>query len=582
MKRWSDSSGSLVTLAELDGDRLVLLPTSEFQVVLRALWIPCVFERAPGAPVEASKSMRVSLGRWHWPTVRSVLPVDLVAHVEQERPAWLAWVAREEGFRARRPADPLAEVERVQGVLFGGQTGDAVDAVGADHPWHRLYPYQQVGVRWAREAGERGIIGDSMGLGKSSQSSMVIERSHDARRALVVCPGSLPVNWQREMKTWAPSWTTSIAWSARDIQKLAAGAYRDRHATIVSWGLLSRPAAAEALRRVGYDAVIIDECHYAKGMDAARTHAVIDLAHEASIRLLLSGTPIKSRPAEFWTLMHMIDPIRFHSFFPWGETFCGARDQFIGTRVVRTYKGSARLPQLAKVTTPYLLRREKEDVLKDLPPKRRQVLPVAGPAALVAETEDLKQEIRDQALSGSAGGAALGKIGPLRKKIGLAKVPAAVEWAVQAHRDGEPTVLFIYHHEVAEALRVGLEAEGLRVGVITGETPVRARQAIVDAFQGGDLDALIGSEAIKEGISLVRSAFSCQVEWWWTPGDHDQAEDRLCRNKQLRSVLNVYLLLLGTFDVYVADLVDEKRGVVSGALNRDLFYKALLRRLEAA
>ena len=577
MKRWCDEHGHVVTLAELDGDHLLLLPGSALQATLRSLWIPCVYERAPGAPVEASKCMRVTLGRWHWPTVRPVLPADLVAYIEQERPAWLAWLAREEGFRAHRPADPLAEVA---GSLLGGGGLDAVDAVGSDHPWNRLYPYQQVGVRWAREVGGRGVIGDSMGLGKSSQSLMVIERSAGARRALIVCPGSLPVNWQREAKMWAPSWTTSVAWSTRDVQKLVLGAYPDRHVTIVSWGLLSRPVAAEALRRVGYDAVIIDEAHYGKNADAARTRFVVDLAHDASIRLLLSGTPIKSRPAEFWTLVHMIDPIRFHTFFPWGETFCGAKDQNIGMRTVRTYKGSARLPQLAKVTTPYVLRREKEDVLKDLPPKRRQILPVVAPASLVADTEDLRQEIREQALSGSTGGAALGKIGPLRKKIGLAKVPAAVEWAVQAHRDGEPTVLFIYHHEVAEALKLGLEAEGLRVGVITGETPVRTRQAIVDSFQGGDLDALVGSEAIKEGISLVRSALSCQVEWWWTPGDHDQAEDRLCRNKQLRSVLNVYLLLLGTFDEYVADLVEEKRGVVSSSLDRDMFYKALLRRLE--
>ena len=560
MRGYLHEDGSVACLAEVEGDHLLLQPAQRLREELAKAWISVAYVRG---------TWRTTLGRWHWPTVRSLLPADLVTHVEAAQPGWLTWLAAEEAARRARPSDPLQRV--------------ATDGLSApedlEHPWHRLYPYQRLGVQWAVAVGGRGIIGDDMGLGKTPQAWMVLERDAAARRALIVCPGSVLVNWTREGARWAPTWTSSVAWSSRDLEKVALAPYPDRHATVVSWGLLSRPSAFAALRRMGFDAVIVDEAHYAKNAEAARTRSVLELIHDARIRLPLSGTPIKSRPAEFWTLLHAVDPIRFHSFLPWGETFCGAKDRRIGARVVRVYAGSARLPQLARLTTPYVLRREKAEVLTELPPKTRQTLPLRASRELVAETVDLLRQLRDQARAGEENPRALGAIGRLRQKIGLSKVDAAVEWATDAHASGEPSVLFVYHQEVANQLVAGLRKAGLRVGVILGSTAAKERQPIVDAFQAGELDALVGSESIKEGISLVRSALSCQVEYWWTPGDMEQAEDRLWRNKQTRPVTNVYLHAEGTLDDHVAKLVEDKRDVVRESLVRDGFHMALLRRL---
>jgi SWI/SNF-related matrix-associated actin-dependent regulator 1 of chromatin subfamily A len=560
MRGYLHEDGSVACLAEVEGDRLLLQPAQRLREALTKAWIPVAYVRS---------SWRTTLGRWHWPTVRPLLPADLVAHVEAAQPGWLTWLAAEEAARHARPADPLQKV--------------ATDGLSApddlEHPWHRLYPYQRLGVQWVFAVGGRGIIGDDMGLGKTPQGWMVLERDAAARRALIVCPGSVLVNWTREGARWAPTWTSSVAWSSRELEKAALAPYPDRHATVVSWGLLSRPSAFAALRRMGFDAVIVDEAHYAKNAEAARTRSVLELLHDARIRLPLSGTPLKSRPAEFWTLLHAVDPIRFHSFLPWGETFCGAKDRRIGVRVVRVYTGSARLPQLARLTTPYVLRREKAEVLTELPPKTRQTLPLRSSRELVAETVDLLQQLRDQARAGEENPRALGAIGRLRQKIGLSKIDAAVEWATDAHASGEPSVLFVYHQEVAAQLAAGLRKAGLRVGVILGSTAAKERQPIVDAFQAGELDAIVGSESIKEGISLVRAALSCQVEYWWTPGDMEQAEDRLWRNKQTRPVTNVYLHAEGTLDDHVAKLVEDKRDVVRESLVRDGFHLALLRRL---
>lgn len=562
MRSWYDEGGRVACLGELDGDTLVLQPAQALQDALVRVWIPTPYVR---------RHPQVVLGRPQWPVVRDLLPASLVTHVDAERPEWATWVERERGWQALRPADPLAQVAQTP-----------PPSVSPDHPWHRLYPFQRTGVRWAFSVGQRAIIGDDMGLGKTPQGWMVLELDPAARRALIVCPGSVLVNWTREGKAWAPSWTSSVAWSSQELRALAERPYPDRHATVVSWGLLSRSSTVLSLRAIGFDAVVLDEAHYAKNPEAARTQSVLRLLHDARIRLPLSGTPIKSRPAEFWTLLHGVDPLRFHTFYPFGETFCGAKDRRIGLRTVRVYTGNARLPRLAKLTTPYVLRREKGEVLTELPPKSRQTLPLRGPKALEAKSVDLLHRLREQARAGMDDPRALGEIQNLRKEIGLAKVEAAVEWATSAHEAGEPSVLFVYHQEVAAEIVARLERAGLRVGTILGSTPGKLRQPLVDAFARGELDVFVGSEAIKEGVSLVRAALSCQVEYWWTPGDMEQAEDRLWRNRQLRRVLNVYLHLEGTLDDHMALSVEGKREVVRETLVRDGFHKGLLARLSTA
>ena len=581
MSSWYDDDGSLAALAEVKGHTLDLQPAPRLRRALLEKWIPVQYAR---------NAMRVEVTAPQWPIVAPLLPATLRAHVEAELPAWPAWVNDEQTRQGMRPADPL---------VAALNAGDL--EVPDDHPWHRLYPYQRAGVRWLFATGLRAVLGDDMGLGKTPQAWMSLELSDSARLALVVCPGSVLENWVREGKRWAPGWTAKVAWSSKDIGKLVLPD-TGRHAIIVSWGLMSREATRENLAKLGFDTVICDEAHYAKTPEAARTRGVLALLHAARHRMLLTGTPIKNRPAEFWTLLHAVATLRFHTFNPWGETFCGARDRRIGHKVVRTYDGNSRLGQLAKVTTPYVLRREKRAVLTDLPPKRRQRLVLPKNDELSALTRSVLEEVRAQAQSEREGTRALGLLGELRQHIGLAKIDAAVEWAQDARANDEPVVIFVYHREVGNQLKARLLKEGMRVGMILGDTPAKDRQSLVDAFQlrhhddcveercaaacgvrqHGPLDILIGSEAIKEGITLVRAALSLQVEYWWSPGDLEQAEDRLCRNGQDRPVLNVYLHLDSTLDDHVAMLLEDKRDTVRQSLARDTFHKVLLDRLAGA
>lgn len=578
MSSWYDDDGNLAALADAGADTLDLQPAPRLRRALHEKWIPVQYVR---------NAMRVEVTAAQWPIVAPLLPATLRTHVEEVLPSWPAWVVQEQERQRTRPADPLVA------ALDAGDLD-----VDAAHPWHSLYPFQRAGVRWLFAAGMRAVLGDDMGLGKTPQAWMALELHPSTRVALIVCPGSVLENWVREGKRWAPSWNARVAWSSKEIAKLEIPA-EGRHAIIVSWGLMSREATRTNLARLGFDTVVCDEAHYAKTPEAARTRGVIAMLHKADHRILLTGTPIKNRPAEFWTLLHAVDPLRFHTFYPWGETFCGARDRRIGHKVVRTYDGNSRLAQLAKITTPYVLRREKRTVLTDLPPKRRQRLVLPKNDELTALTRSVLEEVRSQAQSERQGTRALGLLGELRQHIGLAKIDAAVEWAMDANANGEPVVIFVYHREVGNQLKARLLKEGMRVGMILGDTPAKDRQSLVDAFQlrhhdactdarcaeacgvrqHGELDILIGSEAIKEGITLVRAALSLQVEYWWSPGDLEQAEDRLCRNGQDRPVLNVYLHLDGTLDDHVAMLLEDKRDTVRQSLARDGFHKALLDRL---
>ena len=443
----------------------------------------------------------------------------------------------------------------------------------------RLFPFQQAGVEWLERAGGRAILGDDMGLGKTAQALAWLDRS-SARRALIVCPTSVLLNWQREARTWAPGWHVDVATTGAQGRRKAT--LPERGALVISWGLLAR--CRGDLIAAGFDTVIADEAHNAKNPTAQRTQALIDVALAADHVLLLTGTPVRNRPRELWTLLHLVDPVAWPVFQPYGERYCGPRDQRTPRGTVRRYDGATRLEELNALTRGYMLRREKSAVLTDLPPKRVETLHQPAPSKLSKGYRAAIQQIRDDVVEGTSQG--LGMLVALRQDYGLAKVPAALEQIELSWRAGEPLVVFLYHREVLHALEVGLEKLGLRYDAIVGSTSAVSRQGICEAFQDGRLDLVIGSEACKEGITLTRAARVLFLEYWWTPMDLRQAEDRVHRYTQTRPVVVSYLHLKGgkqkpSLDDHIAELLGSKTQVIEQITSRESIQDRLLSHLRA-
>ena len=286
------------------------------------------------------------------------------------------------------------------------------------------------------------------------------------------------------------------------------------------------------------DSVVVANCHLAKNADALRTQALSIIAKRAPHMILLSGTPLVNRPAELETIKGLF----------------GQEDE---------------VP---------MIRRHLEDVLPEIPPKMRSVLPVQLRPKDEGEyrkaekdfADWLEMELQRRMSQGEALAAAeralaaeaLVKTGYLRRLLGLAKVPAAVDWISRAVRVGEPVVVFCEHQEVVARLRTLLTKQRIRHVTIDGGTGRKQRQLAIDTFQAGLVPVFIGTKAAKEGITLTRGRNLLFIERYFTSADEEQAEDRIRRFGQKYPTTIWFLHAEETLDTRLSEIIETKRKLV--------------------
>jgi SNF2 family DNA or RNA helicase len=501
------------------------------------------------------------------------------ASLRAERPDWFAWLDAEAARDAARAVSwkHLAALSGADGpndLVVLPDYNAFVATIPADDPFHALYAYQRFGVYWLHRAQGRAILGDEMGLGKTPQALVAAARWPDCRRLLVVAPASVTGNWHNEGVRWAPDVPLVVLRGSRKVEKDLA-MVRDpsvpRAGVVVSWGLLH--LVRDVLEEIGFDTVIGDEAHRAKEMSARRTQAFVALAHAAPRRLLLTGTYVRSRPREMWALLHALVPRSLAIFAPYGDRYCKPKKNHTADgRVVKVYRGAAHLDELRRRTMPWVLRRTKAQVLPNLPPKRRQFLPIEADAAVARQLRLLEAELAGMEDEERA----YGLLARMRQIVGLAKVEAALEWIEDAVAQGEPVVTFLHHTSVHEALCKGLDARKIRHVSIVGGVPNKRRTEIAQAFQDGEYDVFLGSAAAQEGLTLTRSSHTFHIERWLVPGEEEQAEDRVHRIGQFWPVQNTYLRLVGTVDDKIHALVEQKRATVGAIMDRTSVERDLM------
>ena len=242
-----------------------------------------------------------------------------------------------------------------------------------------------------------------------------------------------------------------------------------------------------------------------------------------------------------------------------------------------------------------MVRRLKEAALKDLPPKTRQVVPVEMAPEFVREYKKVEKDLeswlagalenaviaemvkegidpRDASdemktrlmgrVAKSLRAEALVRINALRRLLGRAKVDAAVEMIDNYVESETPVVVFADTKAVIEGIEEELSRLGIKFVTVDGETLPKKREQAKQDFQAGKVDVFIGSQSAKEGITLTRASDELFVERWWTPGDEEQAEDRIHRFGQKNAAVIRYLQVPGTLDDWMANLVESKRGLI--------------------
>jgi SNF2 family DNA or RNA helicase len=441
-----------------------------------------------------------------------------------------------------------------------------------------LMPFQRVGVAFLQAAKGRAILGDEMGLGKTVQALAWLQLHPELRPAVVVCPASLKINWQRETARWL-----TIAKSTAVLSGTKPSAKQPRaDVYIVNYDVLN--AWMPWLTAQNPAVLIADEAHYIKTAKAQRTKSLRTMAASISSVLLLTGTPVMNRPAELWTLLNTVAPTEWPDFFQFAKRFCDAKLKEIrvrggGSRMVWDFSGAANLFELHTATRRHMVRRLKKDVLTELPEKRRSVIPFelepaerAAHNRLLAETQAAIREAMEN--DEEIGGTILAQIEALKQDAVKGKLAQAIEW-LRDFTESEKIIVFATHHFVVDALMAEFGASAVEV---TGDTSQTARQAAVDRFQTDETCRLfVGNiKAAGVGITLTAASNVAFLELAWTPADHDQAEDRAHRIGQRDSVTAWYLLAVDTIEESIFEKLEGKRKIVGtitdGTTESDLVF----------
>lgn len=479
-----------------------------------------------------------------------------------------------------------------------------------------LFEYQKEGVGFIDALGGRAIIGDDMGLGKTAEAAAWIHYRRDrALPALIVCPASVKYHWRNKLQEWIPNIkahvlegkpkkgetlpVADIYISNYDILAQSStcpncGGAKYDAATYQKCRKCSGTGKVvqirDGLRKARIQTIVADECHYLKETTANRTKAFLNFVRgEGAPKHIIpmSGTPIKNKPIEWFTILNLVAPETFPTWFGYVTKYCDGHQTQYGWDV----SGHSNTEELHQLVRRYMLRRTKDQVLKQLPPKMRSVVPLNNidRAYYEMELRAMKAWIVELKARAKAGdpdaqrelrSAAMVKIEALKQTAVKAKLDAAIGWIEDYLLTEEKIVLFAHHKDVVDELMAGLGK--YNPVKVDGSTIGEQRQEAVDRFQKDpNCRVFVGSQAAKEGITLTAAHATCFVELWWTPGDHDQAEDRVHRiGQEHDSVTAYYLLADRTIEVDIARILDQKRSVLSKVVDgKDVEQEKMLGQL---
>lgn len=448
----------------------------------------------------------------------------------------------------------------------------------------QLRPYQIAGAdRLAGELKLNGMLADEMGLGKSAQALAALwAKRKTAFPALIVCPGSLKYVWASEITKWLPDISVRVLNGRCNRQKYT---YRNEYEiTVINYDILAdwgnNAGWAQILKETGFQTAIFDECHKMKNPKAKRTMAILDMGKGIANKIALSGTPIESRPIEFFTTLQLVAPKLFPNYWTYGTRYCGGVQNGFGVK----FNGASNTQELNDILTENcMIRRRKADVLTELPPKQRQVIPVQIDMRQYGDMEKSLVSFLQKSkgvMTAQDQANVLAQIERCKQAAVLGKLKQAQEFIENYLETGKKLVVFATHTFTLDALEGAFLGHCVR---IDGSTAMSKREAIVNKFQTDKNTTLfLGNiKAAGVGLTLTTASDTLTLELGWTPGEHEQAEDRVHRiGQQADSVMAYYMIAKDTIEQKIMELLDEKRKILSQVLDgREVSQSSLLSEL---
>jgi superfamily II DNA or RNA helicase len=513
-------------------------------------------EVRPGVFVRIAEGLRAALG--------SVAAAEHGGRVRPIHAAALATLA-EAGIEVTGSAAFQASVARIR-------TSVELEAPVPAGLQAQLRDYQVEGFRWLAKMASwapGAVLADDMGLGKTVQSIALLLRRAEAEAgpALVVCPLSVTAGWEGEIARFAPD-LQAVPYRgpqrAGRLEGLGASSV-----VVTTWDTMTRDA--EALAQIPFGTVILDEAQAIKNARTARAAAARRLG--GGFVLALTGTPVENRSEELWSLFEAVAPGLLGTEAQFAERF--------GTPITRNAPGAR--SALAATVRPFVLRRRKAQVARDLPERTDVVLDVhlsegerilydrarieviervaaadrnRRTMELLRGLTKLRQLACHPRMVDPGSPVASSKIEQLRRRVG--DLRAAGQQALVFSQ-------FVTHLQLA---REALEADGARVRWLTGSVAEADRRREVAAFQAGDGDVfLITLGAGGTGLNLTAATYVFHLDPWWNPAKEDQASDRAHRIGQTEPVTVYRLVSANTVEEQILSLHAEKRDLADALLH---------------
>ena len=454
---------------------------------------------------------------------------------------------------------------------------DISEVVAATGLKATLRGYQQQGVSWLqrlRVAGVGGILADDMGLGKTLQTIAHLSIEHGRpdvdKPTLVVVPTSLIQNWKRELNRFAPHLVVAI-WHGNARHDTSAELER-ADIIVTSYSLLVRERERWAERSYHY--LILDEAQAIKNPRAAAREAAREI--DADHRLCLSGTPVENHLGDLWSIFDFLMP-----------GLLGSSAAFhVGYRTpIEQERNDVQMQSLRRTVTPFILRRTKDEVATDLPPKTLLVRPVRlkgdqrqlYESIRVAAHADVRRIVRTKGMAGSTIAILdalmklrqvccdprLVRVSTARRVVGSAKLEFFFALLGEQLAEKRRMLVFSQFTSMLGLIGEGLEQRGIKHLTLTGST--QDRQAKCDAFNNGDADVfLISLKAGGTGLNLTTADTVVHYDPWWNPAAQAQATDRAHRIGQTRPVFVHQLIVAGSVEERMLELQRRKQELASG------------------
>ena len=426
-----------------------------------------------------------------------------------------------------------------------------------------LYPFQAQGVSFLEHRKGKAIIGDDMGLGKTVQALAYIHTHPELKPAIVISPAVVKYNWLNEVKAWLTDDRKAVVLEGKKPYQLD-----DPDIIILNYDIVA--GWREYLSSLGPKILVLDECQSIMNNSTIRTKAIKMLAKRIPHIIPMSGTPIINRPKEIYNAIKLVEPTLFPNFMHFANRYCDAKHNGFGW----DYNGASNLEELYGKLQGVMIRRKKDEVLPELPSKQRSIIPVS----LSNEKEYRKvendfigwvQENKGKLAAAKASNAeTLAQISALRFMAAKGALKESIEWIHNFFLNStqHKLVVFAVHKEIIETLIEEFKSMAVK---IDGSVPAKKRSEIVERFQNDPAVRLfVGNiKAAGVGITLTASHNVVFLELPWTPGLLDQAEDRCNRIGQKNAVNIWYLLARNTIEEKLAEMIDEKRRVITAVLD---------------